>query len=291
LVRANFAKNKRNKQMPQQHNYNTASNLYTPNPFLLSSGRTLFEPREICTMALHIDASPPTTMNSLDLSALTGKRHDHLMKDIRKILKELGLHAPEFSGAYQTAQGNTYQCFLLRRREVDVLLTGYSASLRAKVIDRWRELEDQADIPFTPQLTLDSIQKLAAEWESHHAVMACEVKALKAEISRNAEKVEFYDDLANTNQLFNAFEVANLLSTGRNRLLKFLRGHKILMSNVHRLNVPYQKHKNAGRFEVKASRHKNHQTGAIEIKLTTLFTGKGVVWLQKYIAKHGRSGL
>ncbi len=242
-------------------------------------------------MALHPSANLPLTMNSLDLSILTGKRHDHLMKDIRKMLKELKLDAPDFAGTYRTAQGNTYPCFLLPRHEVDVLLTGYSVSLRAKIIDRWRELEDQAKIPFTPRLTLDSIQKLAVEWETHHAVMVCEVKTLKDQISRNAEKVEFYDDLANTNQLFNAFEVANLLGTGRNRLLKFLRGHKILMSNVHRLNVPYQKHKNAGRFEVKASRHKNHQTGAIEIKLTTLFTGKGVVWLQKYIAKHGRSGL
>lgn len=243
-------------------------------------------------MAVPISADPPLTMSSLDLSELTGKRHDHVMKDIRKMLKELNINAPEVSGTYKTGQGNTYTCFYLQRREVDILLTGYSASLRAKVIDRWRELEDQpATQKFPPLIALDSIQKLATDWEADRVVMARQVKTLAVQVARDAPKVAFYDEMVNTSQLFNSFEVANFLGTGRTRLLKFMREQKILMSNVHRMNMPYQKYKNAGLFEVRASSHKNRATGEIEIKSTTLFTGKGVIWLQKYIAKHGRIGL
>lgn len=39
------------------------------------------------------------------------------------------------------------ETFNLPRREVEILLTGYSIPLRAKVIDRLRELETQVAAP------------------------------------------------------------------------------------------------------------------------------------------------
>ena len=38
------------------------------------------------------------------------------MADIRKMLDELGLDAPEFSGTYRTERGNEYERFNLPKR-------------------------------------------------------------------------------------------------------------------------------------------------------------------------------
>lgn len=81
------------------------------------------------------------TMTSREIAELTGKRHDHVMADIRKMLDELGLDAPEFSGTYRTERGNEYECFNLPKRETMILVSGYSTAMRARIIDRWEALE------------------------------------------------------------------------------------------------------------------------------------------------------
>ena len=48
------------------------------------------------------------TMSSREIAELCDKRHDNVMADIRKMLNELGLYAPDFSGTYTTEQGNQY---------------------------------------------------------------------------------------------------------------------------------------------------------------------------------------
>lgn len=81
------------------------------------------------------------TMSSREISELTGKRHDHVYYDITKMLNELGAHAPDYAGTYNTTQGNTYPLYNLPRRECDILISGYSIKYRAAIVDRWQELE------------------------------------------------------------------------------------------------------------------------------------------------------
>ena len=63
------------------------------------------------------NANAPLTMSSLEIAELTGKRHDHVMTDIRNMLEELGLATPEFSGVYKAGNKQTYECFNLPKRE------------------------------------------------------------------------------------------------------------------------------------------------------------------------------
>ena len=45
-----------------------------------------------------------TSMSSLEIAELTGKRHDHVMNDIRKMLEELKVLTPVFSGMRKNQQ-------------------------------------------------------------------------------------------------------------------------------------------------------------------------------------------
>ncbi|MQZ31936.1 Rha family transcriptional regulator [Acinetobacter haemolyticus] len=83
------------------------------------------------------------TMTSVEIANLTGKRHDNVMTDIRIMLDSLKIQSPEFLGDYKDSKGRTYPCFNLPKRETLILISGYSVELRAKIIDRWDELEKQ----------------------------------------------------------------------------------------------------------------------------------------------------
>jgi phage regulator Rha-like protein/phage antirepressor YoqD-like protein len=87
----------------------------------------------------------PLTMSSHEIAELTGKRHDNVLRDIKGMLTALKIEASAFEGTYRDASGRSLSCFNLPRRECLILVSGYSVELRAKIIDRWQELEERSD--------------------------------------------------------------------------------------------------------------------------------------------------
>lgn len=81
------------------------------------------------------------TMSSVDIAELTGKAHKNVIRDIREVLGGLKIEPSSFESSYLNAQGKSQPCFSLPKRECLILVSGYSVELRAKVIDRWMELE------------------------------------------------------------------------------------------------------------------------------------------------------
>lgn len=135
-----------------------------------------------------ITQSSNLTMSSREIAALTGKRHDNVVADVRKMLSELGLGTPEFLGVYEAENGQQYECFNLPKRESLILISGYSIELRARIIDRWQELESQASRPAALSrmdiltLAMESEQaRIKAEAERDHAI------ATKAQIGSRRE--------------------------------------------------------------------------------------------------------
>ena len=121
----------------------------------------------------------PVTMSSREIAELAGKRHDNVVRDIRKMLEELGANPLSFEGVYLDAKGESRPCFNLPRREVEILLTGYSIPLRAKVIDRLHELEEQAKgAAFRVPQSLPEALRLAAELAEKNEQLALENKEM-----------------------------------------------------------------------------------------------------------------
>ncbi len=82
-------------------------------------------------------------MSSLEIAERTGKRHDHVMRDIRTMLDDLGITHPKFGASYRDSTGRSLPCFNLPKRESLILVSGYSVPLRAAIVDRWQEFEAQ----------------------------------------------------------------------------------------------------------------------------------------------------
>jgi len=86
------------------------------------------------------------TMSSREIAELTGKMHKNVLEDIRKMLDGLGQTSAECSANLPDAYGRLQQVFLLPKRETMILVSGYSVVVRARIIDRWMELQEAAAI-------------------------------------------------------------------------------------------------------------------------------------------------
>ena len=88
------------------------------------------------------------TMTSLQIAEITGKTHSNVMRDIRNILEQLEeKHKFNFELMFKiTKLGNNAErkdpYYLLTKKDCLLLASGYDANLRAKIIHRWEELEE-----------------------------------------------------------------------------------------------------------------------------------------------------
>ncbi|EFM1609615.1 Rha family transcriptional regulator, partial [Escherichia coli] len=102
------------------------------------------------------------SMTSVEIAELTGKRHNHVLRDIRNMVKGLngpkfrlvdeetykdakGLNGPSFGGVdeetYKDAKGESRTMYRLDLKHTFILVAGYSAQLRAKYYDYIQMLE------------------------------------------------------------------------------------------------------------------------------------------------------
>ena len=204
-------------------------------------------------------------MTSLQIAEITGKRHDHVMRDIRTLLEQ-GVSAPNFGeGSYMDANQQARPCFNLTKKGCLILASGYDALLREKIINRWEELElnkPQFEIP----TTLSGALMLAAK-------QAEQIETQQLLIAEQKPKVEFYDDVVDSKDAIDMAKVAKTLNMGigRNNLFEFLRDKKVLMGN----NTPFQKYMDAGWFRCVESKYLK-PNGDTCINIKTVVFQKGI---------------
>ena len=183
------------------------------------------------------------------------------------MLQELGYPESRFGSGYLDAQGQRRKCFLLPKRECLILASGYSIVLRAKLIDRWAELEASQGIA-TPR-SLPEALRLAAD-------LAEKLEAAKPAL----EFVDRYVEARNTKGIR---EVAKVLGIPPKTFSDWLVESKILFRQGSTL-LPYSEHMDKGRFEVKtgeANGHAFHQTR---------FTPEGIAWIARKATQEINNG-
>ena len=89
------------------------------------------------------------TMSSREIAKLTGKQHPHIVRDIKIMLDKIHPNLDDIDSKVIFAKykvlnnREVIDCFDLPKRETLILISGYNAQLRAKIIDRWMELEQK----------------------------------------------------------------------------------------------------------------------------------------------------
>ena len=173
------------------------------------------------------------TMSSREIATLCDKRHDNVMADIRKMLDELDIYAPDFSGTFITEQGNQYECFNLPKRECLILISGYNVKIRTKIIDRWQQLE-QATAPRLPQTFADALRAYADEVEAHEQT--------KQTLAIAEPKAQYFDKLVERNLLTNFTTTAKEFGIKRKDLIDYLLDNGYIYRDQQGNLLPYATH-------------------------------------------------
>ena len=134
-------------------------------------------------------------MSSLEIAQRTGKRHDNVLADIKKMLGELYPEggALKFQGSYLSEQNKPQPCFNLPKRECIILASGYSANLRASIIDRWQELEDAEAQRQQAALALAQQEAQAQAQIAHEAQRKLSRTIFEITLRRNENKATLSD--------------------------------------------------------------------------------------------------
>lgn len=93
-----------------------------------------------------IIAATAATMSSREIAELTESNHFNVLTTIRALV-ERGVISGNETPYVHPQNGQTYVEFRLSYRDTMVVVSGYSVELRAKIIDRWQELESDAADP------------------------------------------------------------------------------------------------------------------------------------------------
>lgn len=99
------------------------------------------------------------TMSSREIADLTGSTHDNVLKTVRALVAK-GVVFGNETPYVHPQNGQTYSEFLLNYRDTMVVVSGYSVELRARIIDRWQELESGVAKYAAPQIMPIQVEAL-----------------------------------------------------------------------------------------------------------------------------------
>ena len=217
------------------------------------------------------------TMSSREIAELTGKNHQHVLRDCdilnenyeRMSLSKIG------QSQYKADNGQTYREYRLTKMQTFDLMTGYSAELRIKVNRRWAELEAKEQAHQQIPQSFSEALRLAAE-------QAEKIEAQQKQLQAQAPKVLFADTVIGSQSSCLIGELAKLITQkgyeiGEKRLFKWLRENHYLGTRGEYYNIPNQQYIEQGLFELKKGT-RSGSGGVMHTTITPKVTGKGQVY-------------
>ena len=204
------------------------------------------------------------TMDSRVIAELVEKRHANVIRDIEDQISKLENAQLKFESSYKDCTGRTLKCYKLPYRETMILVSGYSVELRARVIDRWMELEarEAKKLPTTFAEAL----RLAAD-------QAEQIELMKP-------KADTFDRISDATGLRLLSEVGKINGIGPKKIFTILEERGIIFKKRGSW-VPMQEYQDAGYFLTRDRIAYTDEDGIDHMGIQTYVTPKGELWITK----------
>ncbi|MDY0104628.1 MAG: phage regulatory protein/antirepressor Ant [Lentimicrobium sp.] len=225
-------------------------------------------------------------MSSREIADLTTKRHSDVMRDIRVLVHQLNNQTERKSAlsdysfneiSYLDINGISRPEYLLSKKETLLLVSGYNPVLRAKIIDRWEELEGNhqkeiAQAILNPDYVISMMELIKAERAEKQLLLSAKSKQDEV-IRQQAPKVEYYNEVLNSEGLISVTQIAADLGLTAIKLNKWLFEQQ-LQFKVNGSWVPAAKIKDKDFMRSRTYTYTDH-TGVIRSSLLYYWTERG----------------
>lgn len=268
------------------------------------------------------------TMSSLQIAELTGKQHSNVMRDIRKMAENLNQFTSELVGSeyhrgdrtqykylsertqnalldfaigknasqyviteasYIDAKGETRAMYNLNKKACLLLASGYDVVLRAKIIDRWEELET-ANAPKVPATFKEALLLAVAQQEQIEEQQK-QISAQGATIAEQNKvigilkpKAAYYDAILNNPHTLNATAIASDYGMTPQKFNKLL--HNLgIQKKVGGVWIPFAKYISQGYTKISTEPNPNSKHGGTYTY--SKWTQKGRLFLYETLKNKG----
>ncbi len=231
-------------------------------------------------------------MTSLEIAEVTGKQHQHVLRDIDALLKQ-GVGASNFGLTSYTDKSNRKQrCYMLTKKGCLILASGYDALLREKIINRWEELEikerQRYSIPQTYADALMLAANQAKQIEEQQETIkkdAREIVELASTITQMQPKATYYDTILASKGTCTVTQIAQDYAVSAKSFNKMLADAGI-QRKVGGQWILYSAYLSQGYVHSRAIDIVRHD-GKHETKYNTEWTAKGRIFLYDTLKKKG----
>lgn len=230
-------------------------------------------------------------MTSLEIAEITGKKHAHVMRDIRSLMEQ-GVNGSNFGLVnYKDKKGEVRPMFELTPKGCLILASGYDALLREKIINKLEELEknhrEQYQVPqsFSEALMLaakqqEKIEQQQLALESKNK----EIVQLSATITEMQPKVSYVDTILSCKETVTTTQIAQDYGQSAKAFNILLRNFGV-QHKVGGQWILYAKYLPCGyvQSETVSITHRDGSAGSV---MHTKWTQKGRLFLYNELKKH-----
>lgn len=231
------------------------------------------------------------TMTSLEIAEITGKKHAHVMRDIRSLIEQ-GVNGSNFGLVnYKDKKGEVRPMFELTPKGCLILASGYDALLREKIINKLEELEknhrEQYQVPqsFSEALMLaakqqEKIEQQQLALESKNK----EIVQLSATITEMQPKVSYVDTILSCKETVTTTQIAQDYGQSA-KAFNILPRNFGVQHKVGGQWILYAKYLPCGyvQSETVSITHRDGSAGSV---MHTKWTQKGRLFLYNELKKH-----